>query len=97
MIQESSKRATKTKFYTENGISIVLSKDKDGTVPDRVDWKKTVHAADPDRPRVRRYEDDNMRRYAVDRETAEKYKNELGKKLKTQGKITSHCCTTFND
>jgi len=33
----------------------------------------------PNRPRVQRYEDDRMRRYRVDRKTAAKYKEELGK------------------
>ncbi|XP_077967206.1 uncharacterized protein LOC120342920 isoform X2 [Styela clava] len=72
-------RAEKTGFsktlQNQNGVGIVV--DPYVSQPPKVDWKKTVPIGAPGRPRVRRYEDDQMRRYAVSRETALAYKKEL--------------------
>lgn len=79
---------TKT-LRNENGVCIVI--DPNDSPPPRMDWKKTVPIGAPERPRVRRYEDDQMRRYAVSRDTADAYRRELDQlreiKRKNEDKI----------
>lgn len=71
-ISQSGKASISRTIQSKDGVGLVM----EPTVSDSIPLQKP---AARERPKMRRYEDDQMRRYAVSRDTARAYKNELGR------------------
>lgn len=69
--------AISNKLQSKDGVGLVVESSERRSIPMRNTWEPKIQQRDPGRLKVRRYEDDQMRRYAVSRETAQAYKRDL--------------------